>query len=684
MLGDQHSYSTSLPKSDPFGHFGGFGPVGSGSGSCIPSPGFKNGSMYERGPDSYSSEVSTTEDGMESMRDPTGHYLMPQYRDRDRDRDREREREGSGHSNDYVNRSLGPSGEHSAYRDQFNDGVRSSVSRSSSFDSTLDSLNSYKHINVGAEDDHPIRRGAFVLRDPYGHPNNTSNAGTPTGHQFPMHHTQHLTHAQQQQQYAAQQSLGKPFDIRRSNPNVNVSLQDVRECLEEDNSNDFASRDANSPGTIKMIRRGDTDPGSLSFSNLGGINLGMNNNSNMHMHGIDYNAGPYDQGRVEASVSTLDVGRSTYGLPNTAGAIGGSAGERERERERGDRESSEHSNTDAYHTDTRESNLSCFDNESINFNNTIINRRDIVTNTDDSSIYPGNGNGSKYYFDSNGNNSNAAPGSSCLLSNINFGSTNGSSNSGNSGNSGSNSGSGSGSGMSGRPSQSQRESGEMTDYDNCNISSNGNKTGLGLAMGTDMSMSMSMSMGMGRSNSFRGSGIGSGIGQGATHDPKSIGSDGGQGQGQGLEEEMNKDEEERMPFSRRPSSALSEPTADYLPDDFTLLTTDTQTFIPLDKWMIKVWLHIVFSGFDSDIIEGFISKLRDDGGFVTVQVCGCACVCMYVCVCVYVFVCVCVCVCVCVLVCVCVFVCVCMCVCVCLYVCVCVLVCVCECVYVCV
>ena len=175
----------------------------------------------------------------------------------------------------------------------------------------------------------------------------------------------------------------------------------------------------------------------------------------------------------------------------------------------------------------------------------------------------------------------------------------------------------------------------MSDYEYCNIISNGNKTGLGLSMGTDMSMGMSMSMGMGRSNSLRGSGSGQGLGQGAAHDPKSIGSDGGQGkgQGQGLEEEMNKDEEERMPFSRRPSSALSEPTADYLPDDFTLLTTDTQTYIPLDKWMIKVWLHIVFSGFDSDIIEGFISKLRDDGGFVTVQVCARVCA-LCVCVCV--------------------------------------------------
>ena len=94
----------------------------------------------------------------------------------------------------------------------------------------------------------------------------------------------------------------------------------------------------------------------------------------------------------------------------------------------------------------------------------------------------------------------------------------------------------------------------------------------------------------------------------------------------------------RTDFSRRPSSALSEKTADYLQDDFTLLTTDTNAFIPLDKWMIKVWLHIAFSGFDSDIIEGFITKLRDDGGFVTVQVCIYSFICLSIHLSVYLFI----------------------------------------------
>ena len=87
------------------------------------------------------------------------------------------------------------------------------------------------------------------------------------------------------------------------------------------------------------------------------------------------------------------------------------------------------------------------------------------------------------------------------------------------------------------------------------------------------------------------------------------------------------DEDIREDFSRRPSSALSDPTADYMQDDFTLLTSDTHSYVPLEKWMIKAWLPIVFSGFDSDIIEGFILKLRDDGGFVTVQVQS-VCVCL--------------------------------------------------------
>ena len=596
ILGEQNSFSGSMPKSDPFGQFVGFGPIGSGSGSgsSIPSPGFKNGSMYDRGPDSYSSEVSTTEDGMESMRDPTGHYLMPQYRERDRDK------EGGGHGHgDYMNRNLGPSGEHSAYRDQFHDGVRSSVSRSSSFDSTLDSLNSYKHISVGPEDDHPIRRGAFVLRDPYTPGGNTA---APSSHAFPMHHQQQ--HLMQQGQG---QGLGKPFDIRRSNPNLNVSLQDVRECLEEDNSHDFASHDANSPGpgTIKMIRRSDTDPGSLSFSHLG-MNNTNNNNNNMN------NNGSFDQSRGEASTGALDrssgvtySGMSPSSSHSVGAAVpGGSTAE-----------SNEQSNIDSYHPDMRGgSNLSSFDNESINFNNTLnINRHDIVINNDDtSSNYPGNG--SKYYFDSNGHNSNPVPCSSSLSTHIHFGAPNG--------NGGGSNSSASASASGGAPRLGQREGGgELSDYDNTNT----NKAGFGLSMG----VGADTNMGRGNGNGFRSPGNGHGHGTGGSLGPKSVGSDGshgqghgqGLGQGQGLEEDINKDDEERMPFSRRPSSALSEPTADYLQDDFTLLTTDTQTFVPLDKWMIKVWLHIVFSGFDSDIIEGFISKLRDDGGFVTVQVC---------------------------------------------------------------
>ena len=40
---------------------------------------------------------------------------------------------------------------------------------------------------------------------------------------------------------------------------------------------------------------------------------------------------------------------------------------------------------------------------------------------------------------------------------------------------------------------------------------------------------------------------------------------------------------------------------------------------PLDKWMIKVWLPLVFEGFEYDLIDSFVNRLRDDGGFVTVQ-----------------------------------------------------------------
>ena len=41
--------------------------------------------------------------------------------------------------------------------------------------------------------------------------------------------------------------------------------------------------------------------------------------------------------------------------------------------------------------------------------------------------------------------------------------------------------------------------------------------------------------------------------------------------------------------------------------------------IPLDKWMIKAWLPIVFSGYDYDVIDSFVAQLRDNGGFVSVQ-----------------------------------------------------------------
>lgn len=41
--------------------------------------------------------------------------------------------------------------------------------------------------------------------------------------------------------------------------------------------------------------------------------------------------------------------------------------------------------------------------------------------------------------------------------------------------------------------------------------------------------------------------------------------------------------------------------------------------ISLGKKMIKGWLHQAFKGFDYELIESFVSRLRDDGGFVTVQ-----------------------------------------------------------------
>lgn len=45
----------------------------------------------------------------------------------------------------------------------------------------------------------------------------------------------------------------------------------------------------------------------------------------------------------------------------------------------------------------------------------------------------------------------------------------------------------------------------------------------------------------------------------------------------------------------------------------------SSTSIPFDKWMIKAWLPIAFNGFDYDLIDIFVAKLRDDGGFVTLQ-----------------------------------------------------------------
>jgi hypothetical protein len=35
--------------------------------------------------------------------------------------------------------------------------------------------------------------------------------------------------------------------------------------------------------------------------------------------------------------------------------------------------------------------------------------------------------------------------------------------------------------------------------------------------------------------------------------------------------------------------------------------------------MIKTWLPIAFNGFDYAVIDVFVAKLRDDGGFVTLQ-----------------------------------------------------------------
>ena len=61
-------------------------------------------------------------------------------------------------------------------------------------------------------------------------------------------------------------------------------------------------------------------------------------------------------------------------------------------------------------------------------------------------------------------------------------------------------------------------------------------------------------------------------------------------------------------------SELSDPEHQQAEDE-----SSSQLSIPLDKWMIKAWLPIVFSGFDYDVIDSFVAQLRDNGGFVTVQ-----------------------------------------------------------------
>lgn len=61
-------------------------------------------------------------------------------------------------------------------------------------------------------------------------------------------------------------------------------------------------------------------------------------------------------------------------------------------------------------------------------------------------------------------------------------------------------------------------------------------------------------------------------------------------------------------------SELSDPEHQHTEDE-----SASQHSIPLDKWMIKAWLPIVFSGFDYDVIDSFVAQLRDNGGFVTVQ-----------------------------------------------------------------
>mmetsp|Transcript_25532 Transcript_25532/g.24417 ORF Transcript_25532/g.24417 Transcript_25532/m.24417 type:complete len:96 (-) Transcript_25532:571-858(-) len=41
--------------------------------------------------------------------------------------------------------------------------------------------------------------------------------------------------------------------------------------------------------------------------------------------------------------------------------------------------------------------------------------------------------------------------------------------------------------------------------------------------------------------------------------------------------------------------------------------------IPLDRWLIKAWLPIAFTGFDSYTVDAFVRDLREEGGMVTVQ-----------------------------------------------------------------
>jgi hypothetical protein len=66
--------------------------------------------------------------------------------------------------------------------------------------------------------------------------------------------------------------------------------------------------------------------------------------------------------------------------------------------------------------------------------------------------------------------------------------------------------------------------------------------------------------------------------------------------------------------------------------------------ISLDKWMITAWLPIAFDGFDNKLIDDFVAKLRDEGGFVTVlyihiYVYIYMYLCMYVCIYIYMYLC---------------------------------------------